>query len=163
MNATQLLKEQHQEVKDLFEEFEGAEDPAEQRETFVKLADAISAHSTIEEKIFYPSVKVPETEELLTESVEEHLSVKRLIADLLELDEADASFKAKVKVLQEQIEHHVEEEEGDLFPKVKKLFIAEELEAMGTEMERMYDELMAGEPRERVPDETDEAAPLTPP
>ncbi len=160
MKATQLLKEQHGEVKDLFSQFEEAEDASEKRELFVQIADALSAHATIEEKIFYPSVKVPQTEDILRESVEEHLSAKRVIADLLDLDASDETFEPKVLVLKEQIEHHVEEEEGDLFPKVHAAFTNEELEAMGTEMEQLYEELMQGEPRENVPAETEAAAPI---
>jgi hemerythrin superfamily protein len=160
MNATELLKEQHDEVKDLFEQFEASEEQAEQREIFIQIADALSAHATIEEKIFYPSVKVKDTEDLLREALEEHLAAKRVIADLLELDASDETFEPKVKVLQEQIEHHVEEEEGELFAKVRKLFTKEELEVMGSEMERMFEELMAGEPREEVPAQTEAAPPL---
>ena len=102
-----------------------------------------------------------ETEDLLREAVEEHLSVKRIIADAMELDPSDEQFEAKVTTLQEQVDHHVEEEEGDLFKKVKKAMDADELEALGTQMENLMAELMAeGEPRQNVPGETEEAAPV---
>jgi len=101
------------------------------------------------------------TEELLEEAVEEHLSIKRLIADLLEMDPAEAQFDAKIAVLKEQVEHHVEEEEGDLFPKVRKLLSADELEDLGVVMEDLAEELKeGGAPRAAVPAETGEAASL---
>jgi hemerythrin superfamily protein len=160
MNATKLLKEQHDEVKELFEQFEKAKDAGTKELLFEQIADNLAAHAEIEEKIFYPAVYVGDLKETLTEAVEEHLSAKRVIADLLKMDAADENFDAKVKVLQEQIEHHVEEEEGELFPKVNKNFDAGELEAMGEQMEEMFETLKEGSPREEVPAQTDQAAPL---
>jgi iron-sulfur cluster repair protein YtfE (RIC family) len=111
--------------------------------------------------LFYPAARTPETDDLLHEAVEEHLSVKRLIADLLATDPSDENFDAKVTVLKEQIEHHVKEEEGELFPKSKKNLGAAMLEDLGSQMESMAAELVAaGEPRNAVPGETDKAAPL---
>ena len=160
MNAIELLKTQHEEAKKLFEKIESAQDE-EKQDLFERLADALAVHATIEEKHFYPATKSARTEELLQEAVEEHLAVKRLIADLLELTPEDAQFDAKVTVLKEQVEHHVEEEEGELFPKVRKMLGAEELEDLGVVMEDMAEELKAGgAPREAVPAETGSAAPL---
>lgn len=162
MNALELLKTHHREVKHLFEEYEKlGEKDVEMKETlFVEIADALAAHAAIEERFFYPSVNADDTEELLHEALEEHLGAKRFIADLLELQGGDALFDAKMKVLKEQIEHHVEEEEGELFPKVRRLMDKESLETLGDIMEQEYDELREGEPRKVVPSETDEAAPL---
>ena len=87
-----------------------------------EIADALAVHATIEERHFYPAVKEKRTEEILFESVEEHLEIKRAIADLLALEAIDETFEAKVKVLQEDVEHHVEEEENQLFPKVERMF-----------------------------------------
>ena len=160
MNAIELLKKQHEEARKLFGEIESAEDD-EKQDLFEQLADALAVHATIEEKHFYPATKNARTEELLQEAVEEHLGVKRLIADLLELSPEDAQFDAKVAVLREQVEHHVEEEEGELFPKVRKMLGADELEDLGVVMEDMAEELKgAGAPRESVPAETGSAAPL---
>src|SRR5688500_8847072 len=120
MDAIELLKQQHQEVKKLFAMIEEAE--GDDKAALVdELADNLAAHAAIEEEIFYPHTLSARTEDLLREAVEEHLSAKRLLADLLECDVDDDSYDAKIKVLKEQIEHHVEEEEGELFPKVKKL------------------------------------------
>jgi len=160
VNAIELLKTQHDEAKALFKKIENA-DEAEKGVLFDELADALAVHAAIEEKHFYPATKNARTEELLQEAVEEHLSVKRIIADLLELEPSDEQFDAKISVLREQVEHHVEEEEGDLFPKVKKLLSGDELDDLGVVMEDTAEELKAdGAPREQVPAETGSAAPL---
>jgi hemerythrin superfamily protein len=161
MNAVKMLKQQHREVEKLFEQFEASEAAEPRREAFEEIADALAVHAAIEETHFYPGVKKQQTEELLLESVEEHLEIKRVIADLLQMDPIDESFDAKVKVLQEDVEHHVEEEERELFPKVERLIEAAELEAIGDAMEEMEDQLKSeGNPRLTVPGETGIAAPL---
>lgn len=163
VDAIKLLKSQHDEVEALFEEYEKAEADGEKLEIFKKIADNLAAHATIEEKVFYPAAYgegEEDLEDLLREAVEEHLGIKRIIADLVEMQPSDENFDAKVKVLKEQVEHHVEEEEGELFPKAKKELDAADLEVMGAEMEEMFEALVPGEPRMDVPAETDEAAPL---
>jgi hemerythrin superfamily protein len=160
VDAIELLKTQHQEVKGLFKRIEKAEED-EKQDLFEQLADALAVHAAIEEKHFYPATKNARTEDLLQEAVEEHLSAKRLIADLMEMSPEDPQFDAKVAVLEEQIEHHVEEEEKELFPKVRKMIGKEELEDLGMVMEDMAEELKAsGAPRGSVPAETGSAAPL---
>jgi hemerythrin superfamily protein len=161
MNAVKMLKQQHREVEKLFKEFEKAKSAGPKRKAFEQIADALAIHATIEERHFYPGVKQKQTEEILFESVEEHLEVKRAIADLMELETIDETFEAKVKVLQEDVEHHVEEEEQELFPKVEKLMDAETLEALGAQMEETQEELVAeGNPRDAVPGEIEAAAPI---
>ena len=147
-------------MKQLFKKCEKASGESK-RQLFEQIADALAVHASIEEKHFYPATKSARTEDLLQEAVEEHLSVKRIIADLLEMDPTEAQFDAKITVLQEQVEHHVKEEEGELFPKVKKILSGEELEELGVVMEDAADELKAGgSPRDAVPGETGEAAPI---
>src|SRR6185436_19205730 len=107
---------QHREVEDLFAELEEAKH-GQKRAVFLQIADKLAVHAAIEEKHFYPAAKSKDTEDLLLESAAEHLTVKRLIADLLSLKEGDDTFEAKVTVLKEQVDHHVEAEEEDLFPK----------------------------------------------
>jgi hemerythrin-like domain-containing protein len=160
MDAINLLKEQHQEVKELFEQLEQTKDDDEKQALFQELADNLAAHATIEEKIFYPAAYAKKTKELLTEAVEEHLAMKRLIADLLGMLPDHENFDAKIKVLKEQVEHHVEEEEGKLFKAVRQELSAEELKKLGVEMNELFDEEMAGGPSEAVPAQTEEAAPL---
>lgn len=160
MDAIKLLKSQHAEVKALFGRYEKTDDDATRQDIFEKVADALAAHSAIEEKIFYPSVYVGPLKAELRAAVEEHLAAKRVIADLLKLKPEDEQFDAKMKVLRDEIEHHVEEEEGTLFPQVEQSFVSVELESLGERMEKMFEELEAKEPRYQVPSETDHAAPL---
>ena len=161
MNAIELLKSQHREVEDLFEKFEDAERSAAKRAIAEEIFDKLTVHAAIEERHFYPAIKAKQTEDLLLEALEEHLAAKRVIADLLDLEPSDVTFEPKVKVLKEQIEHHVEEEEEELFPKVEKLMSEDELSAIAQEMTATQVELEAArKPREAVREETDEAATL---
>jgi hemerythrin superfamily protein len=159
VDAIELLMIQHEEAKALFKKIERAEDD-EKQDLFERVADALAVHATIEEKQFYPATRNARTEEMLQEAVEEHLAAKRLIADLLEMTPDDPQFDAKIAVLKEQVEHHIEEEEAELFPKVRRMFKADELEDLGVAMEDMAEDLKAeGAPRESVPAETGSAAP----
>jgi hemerythrin superfamily protein len=161
MSAIDMLESQHREVEALFKQYENAKGDGKKEEIFTKIADKLAVHAAIEEKHFYPAAKSDDTEDLVTEAAEEHLSVKRLIADLLELDVKDEHFDAKVKVLQEQVEHHVEEEEEELFPKVEKMLDAEMLDALEQEMTATQEQLLEqGNPSQQVPAETDKAAPI---
>ncbi|HUJ26657.1 MAG TPA: hemerythrin domain-containing protein [Myxococcales bacterium] len=159
MDAITLLKQQHDEVEEAFEKFEGAR--GRKRSIFEKIADDLAVHAAIEEKHFYPASKSRETEPLLRESVEEHLSVKRLIADAMACEPGDPQFDAKVAVLKEQVLEHAREEEKELFPKVKKLLSRDELAQLGETMEEMAEELKSGgSPRNQVPSETGAPAPI---
>jgi len=160
MKATDLLKKQHVSVSKLFEELRDSEDAGEKEALLEELADKLAAHATIEEKLFYPAVYTGDLAEMLSEAVEEHLSMKRLLVDLLALDPDDDSFDAKVKVLEEQKDHHVKEEEKELFPRVEKLMGHAELELLGARMHALFETEMDEAPRDKLPDQTDEAAPL---
>ncbi|HSP19132.1 MAG TPA: hemerythrin domain-containing protein [Myxococcaceae bacterium] len=160
MEATKLLKQQHRELKQLFKQYEDAEE-TEKHELFEAIADDFAAHGEIEEKILYPAVFVGPLKEKLREAVEEHLECKRIIADLLKMEPSDEQFDAKMQVLGELIDHHVEEEESELFVMVHQNFAREELDALGEQMEQMFNELQESEPREAIPSQTDRAAPLT--
>ena len=159
MNAIKLLKHQHREVDALFKQLHKAKAGGPRRSVFEKIADALAVHSAIEERHFYPAVKEKPTETILLESVEEHLAVKRVIADLLRLDAADETFAAKVKVLEDEVVHHVEEEEETLFPMVERMFDDEALESLGEAMEETQEALLrSGNPRQAVPSEIERAA-----
>ena len=146
MEATKLLKKQHEEVKDLFEQFEAAEKDSEKQELFDRIADDFAAHGEIEEKIFYPAVYVGQLKDKLQEAVEEHLVAKRVAADLLQMEPSDEQFDAKMTVLKENIEHHVEEEESELLPDAKKKLTDELLEQLGDEMEERKEKLLVRAP-----------------
>jgi hemerythrin superfamily protein len=161
VNAIDLLEQQHREVEELFEEFEGAGERAKKTKERLcrEISDALTIHAEIEEKLFYPESKQEDTEELLREAVEEHLSMKRVLADLIEGDVEDDQFDARMKVLKEQVEHHVEEEEKELFPKVRKACSKGELEDLGERMQTLAEELEAqGEPSKMIPGQTDAPA-----
>jgi len=161
MNAIAMLKHQHREVEALFNQFHKAKIGSARQNVFDRIADALAVHAAIEERHFYPSVKERSTEGILLESLEEHLAVKRVIADLLRLDAGDETFAAKVKVLEDEVLHHVEEEEDTLFPLVEQMFDDEALESLGEAMEETQTALLrAGRPREAVASETGRAASL---
>jgi len=128
---------------------------------FAGLAGKPAAHASIEEKIFYPRVMADDTSELLHEAVEEHLAVKRVLADMLTMQLDSDEFDAKLAVLKEEVSHHAhDEEEAKLFPKVKRAFNADERAALGNELIATFETLMQSAPRNQVPNETAEAAPL---
>ena len=134
-DAISLLIQDHEEVKALFEQFEGLSDRS--KATKKKLADqiceALTVHALIEEEIFYPAAREAiGDEDLMDEAIVEHASAKDLIAQIQSMEAGDDLFDAKVKVLSEQIEHHVEEEEGEMFKKVRKTKL--DLVALGEEM-----------------------------
>jgi hemerythrin superfamily protein len=160
MDAIDLLELQHREADSLFDRIAAAVGRARKRELFERLADSLAIHSALEEMHFYPSVKAPSTEKLLHQSLEEHLSVKRLLADLLAISPDDEQFDAKIEVLAAQVRRHVDEERGDLFPKVRRLLDADQREAIGQLMTATMVELEKGHPRFDVPLQTLAAPPL---
>jgi hemerythrin-like domain-containing protein len=117
MKATELLKHQHQEVKAIFKALENKEGNA--RAHLEKLANSLSAHMVIEQELFYPAVFEAD-EDLVLESYEEHAVARFALKRLLKTSPSDQTFIARVTTLKELIEHHVEEEEDDLFPKAEK-------------------------------------------
>ena len=160
-DVVELLESQHKEVDTLFERIEKGE--GDRGALFTELADKLAAHATVEEKVFYPAVMARETNDLLKEAVEEHLSIKRLLADLIGLDPKDDEFDAKLKVLKEQVTHHAHKEEEDkLFPIVRDMFSSDERAALGNEVLAMFEELMQSHPYKNVPSEIDAAAQLPP-
>lgn len=161
MDALDLLRTQHHEMEHALSNVLDVENPSTRKARFAALADLLTVHIASEEEVFYPAVKAARTEDVLLESLEEHLSLKRLVADLLELDPAEQTFEPKFKVLKEQAEHHHEEEEEHLFPAVGKLLDADRLAELGDAMLELQKKLTKqGEPRELVTSQTDAAAPL---
>lgn len=161
MNAIVMLELQHREVEELFDELESVRSPEARLAVFVEIADALAIHAAIEEKHFYPAVNKRPTMDILLESVEEHLEIKRLIADLLTMDARHEDFDAKLQILRDDVAHHVREEEKELFPRVNKLFDEKTLNAVGASMaETQLAMRRAGNPRDAIPVETDVAAPL---
>jgi hemerythrin superfamily protein len=156
-----LLESQHAEVDELIKQLENG--TGDRTAAFRELADKLAAHATVEEKLFYPAVMQSKTSELLHESVEEHLAIKRVLSGMLDLDpEADADeFEEELATLKDKVSHHAhDEEEGELFPILRRTMSEDELAGLGNEVLVMFEELMGKEPRRSVPDETYEAAQL---
>ena len=147
VDAVELLTQQHREVEEMFERFENMTDRAKVSKK--KLADeickALIMHTQIEEEIFYPATREAseDTEDMVDEAVVEHASAKDLIAQIMEMDPGDDLYDAKVKVLSEMIEHHVEEEEKEMFPKTRQLKL--DLKALGEEMKARQQEIEASQ------------------
>jgi hemerythrin superfamily protein len=161
MDAIKLLIEQHRKLEAQMKATVEAHQPEARATGLARVGDDLTKHLTSEEEVFYPAVKAKRTEDVLLESLEEHLSLKRLLADLLTLDPAAETWEPKFKVLKEQTEHHHEEEEEKLFPKVRKALDAAELEDLGQQMLALQQNLQrAGDPRDAVIEQTAEAAPL---
>jgi len=138
-DAVELLTKDHREVKTLFKKYEKlvAADaaPDERQELAQLICTMLTVHATIEEEIFYPAAReaLPDVD-LLNEAEVEHASAKDLIAQILAMDPLDLLYDAKVVVLGEYIDHHVQEEENEMFPKAKKA---------GMNLETLGEELMA--------------------
>jgi hemerythrin superfamily protein len=139
-NAITVLKDDHRRVKQLFREYKKTGDRAyKQRGALVaQIREELSQHANIEEVVFYPAVRreVPAEEDMVLESLEEHHIVKWTLDELEKLDPKDERFNAKVTVLIENVTHHVEEEEKDLFPKVAKRIPRSRLNAIGADLEQ---------------------------
>ncbi|MBA3458263.1 MAG: hemerythrin domain-containing protein [Deltaproteobacteria bacterium] len=161
-DVLEILEAQHREVDELIELIEKGE--GDRRALFTELANNLAAHATVEEKVFYPAIMAKETNDMLQESVEEHLAIRRLLADLITMKLDADGFKAKLHVLKEQVDHHAhKEEEDELFPKVRSMFSSDERAAIGNELLVMFHELMQAQPYKNVPSETAAAAELAPP
>jgi iron-sulfur cluster repair protein YtfE (RIC family) len=138
MNAFQLLKEDHQKVSGIFQQLEPTTERAEKTRTelFARLKDELDVHARIEETIFYPAIKQEaETREIVLEGFEEHHVVKMLLKELEALPVDTEQWTAKLKVLQENVEHHVEEEEGEMFQKARQVLTEEQINRLGARME----------------------------
>jgi hemerythrin superfamily protein len=137
MDALELLKKDHKAVKDLFKKIAANKNAKQQKELFEQIKTELETHTHIEETVFYPAVEEnPEMEDMVAESLEEHKQVKTLLREMEKLTADSDKFEPKLKVLMENVEHHAEEEEeGKMFPKLRKLMNAERLEELGQELE----------------------------
>ena len=135
MDAFNLLKADHRKVEELFSELESARGQAKMR-VFEQIKTELELHTHIEETIFYPALEKPkQTHDLTLEAYEEHDVVKKLLQELSRAKTANEEWEAKAKVLQENVEHHVEEEENELFEKAQQALGETDIEALGEQME----------------------------
>ncbi len=142
-DAVSDLMADHRKVEELFKQFENTEDAGGKQKIALQICHELKIHTQIEEEIFYPeSREFLEDDSIVNEAIVEHQGAKDLIAQIEGMDPSDEMFEAKVKVLQEQIEHHVEEEETEYFPKVRKSDM--DLKAIGEQMQARKAELKGG-------------------
>lgn len=135
MDAISLLKADHDKVKELFSQVESASEN-EKKSLFEKIQEELEIHTHIEETILYPKLKeIEELTDLTLEAVEEHHQAKMLMREISALSDSSEKLEPKLKVLQEDIEHHIEEEEKEMFPKMQKIFSPEDLRYIGAELE----------------------------
>ena len=140
MDAITLLKNDHKTVEGLFKKFEKAGDDAHKtkRDIVDKIIEELSIHAAIEEQVFYPAVRraVKKAEDDVLESLEEHHIVKWVLSELDGMSPEAERFEAKVTVLIENVRHHKDEEEEELFPKVRKALGTKQLAELGAQLER---------------------------
>ena len=138
MDAIQLLKDDHEKMRKLLSE---ADETTERgvktrEELFQRIKKELTIHETIEEEILYPALEEHRrTKEIVLEGYEEHHVADLLLGELETLPVDDERWGAKLGVMKENIEHHIEEEEGEMFPKARQIFDATELEELGARME----------------------------
>jgi hemerythrin-like domain-containing protein len=142
VDPIKLLKDDHEKVKGLFEEFEQARNKRSKMRIAREAILELDVHAGIEEEIFYPAFQAEASPNgMLLEAEEEHHVVHLLIAELKEMAEADERFEAKFMVLAENVRHHIDEEEKELLPKAKQALGAERLSELGEQMKRRKQEL----------------------
>jgi len=150
MDAIKLLTKDHDEVRRLFEQFRSAQDASNgqlMRETADKIFAELEVHTTIEEEIFYPAARGQDEEidETLDESLQEHHVVDVLMAEMKEIESGSDEWVAKMTVLIENVEHHAEEEEQELFPDSREELGDERMDELGVEMEARKGTLKGGD------------------
>ena len=138
MNALELLKDDHDLMKKLLERAEAVDDSASRRQALQYLRNDFTAHEQIEERIFYPALKEhPKAKDIVLEGYQEHHVADVLLEELEAMPPEDERWAAKLTVLRENVEHHIEEEEGEMFRTARRVFDKHELETLGARMEDM--------------------------
>ena len=138
MDAIALLKQDHDEVKKIMEKLDKTTERGvkTREELFTKLKSEMTVHEAIEEEIFYPALKEhPKAKELVLEGYEEHHVVDLIMGEISQTPFDDETWGAKFSVMMENIEHHIEEEEGEMFKQARDVFSKSELEELGSRME----------------------------
>jgi Hemerythrin HHE cation binding domain len=137
MDAITMLKTDHDKVKALLTELEATTERGvkTRQELFATIKGELSVHEIIEEEIFYPALKGhPKAKDIVLEGYEEHHVVDLLMGELESLDVSDETWGPKAIVMKENIEHHIEEEEGEMFKQARQVFDRQELEDLGARM-----------------------------
>ena len=137
MDAIALLKNDHDKVKELLNELETTTERGvkTRQELFATIKGELTVHEAIEEEIFYPALKAhPKAKDIVLEGYEEHHVVDTVMAELEGLDVSDETWGAKATVMKENVEHHIEEEETEMFKQARQVFDRQELEDLGARM-----------------------------
>ncbi|MDX6695178.1 MAG: hypothetical protein QOF02_2781 [Blastocatellia bacterium] len=138
MNAFELLKKDHKTVSGIFEKLDATTERGvkTREELFTQLKTELDIHAQIEEQILYPVLKeADETKDITLEAYEEHAVVKQLLSELEALPKNDETWGAKLTVLKENVEHHVKEEEGEMFKDARKVLSADQIEELGNQLQ----------------------------
>jgi len=146
MDALKLLKQDHDEVKEMLSDLESTTERAEKTRVagLAELKSELEVHEAIEEEIFYPALKEhPKTKDLALEGYEEHHVVDMVMAEIEGVEPSDETWMAKFTVMKENLEHHIEEEEGEMFPQAEQVFDDSELDELGDRMQARKEELKA--------------------
>jgi len=152
MKATALLEEQHRKAEALFSKLESGD-----AGVLAELANELVAHMTIEQEIFYPAVRSIDADKV-TVSFEEHAVTELALKRLLAADQNEETFPARVNVLQELVQRHIDEEESDLFPTVEAELSNDQLEVLGEQMKWRFDEVLAEDEEGKLPRGFDETS-----
>lgn len=152
MKATALLEEQHRKVESLFSKLASGDTGV-----LAELANELVAHMTIEQEMFYPAIRSVDAEQV-TESFEEHAIAELALKRLLATDQNDEAFPARVSVLQELVQRHIDDEESDLFPTVEAEYSSDQLETLGEQMQWRFDEVLAEDEEGKLPRGFDETS-----
>ena len=136
MDALELLKQDHQTVKSLFDQIDDVEDAKQRKKLFDQIDTELNIHAHIEETVFYPAMqKIDALKEMVEEALEEHQEVKTLLEEMEGLDPENERFSASLEELMENVEHHVAEEEDEMFPKVREQCDQATLDRLGDQLE----------------------------
>jgi hemerythrin superfamily protein len=136
MDALELLKHDHQAVKSLFDQIDETEDAKQRKKLFDQIDTELNIHAHIEETVFYPEMrKIDELKDMVQEALEEHQEVKTLLEEMEALDPENEQFSASLEELMENVEHHVAEEEDEMFPKVREQCDQATLDRLGDQLE----------------------------
>ena len=136
MDGLELLKQDHQAVKDLFDQIDDAEDGKQRKKLFDQIDTQLNIHAHIEETVFYPEMqKIDQLKDMVEEALAEHQEVKTLLEEIEGLDPEAEQFSAALEERMENVEHHVAEEEDEMFPKVRERCDQATLDRLGDQLE----------------------------
>jgi hemerythrin superfamily protein len=136
MDAIELLTDDHRTVEKLFTQYEQSSDPDEQTRIVHEVVHELAVHGEIEELLFYPRIRQHLGDSEADEAIHEHLEIKQTLNELDKMSAGDEGFDQRMRELMAEVRHHVEEEESDIFPRFREAVPAEDLQSLGTKLDR---------------------------